>query len=231
MAPQCGTGLGLSEMAGFVTYSPLGGSVDELLAGVGFDMPVTPMSIRKPMRDDGTAGDELPDGEPGEICFSGPQVFIGYVNNDEAYRHTVSTDGYCYTGDLGYKTEKGLVFAGHSKLVIKPKGYRRSTGADRRAFRPTERESFGLCGGRPAAQIFSEAIVLFVETKAEVQLSIAELEQHTAGIAGYMRPTHYELLPPAGLPLNRVAKTDYVLLREHAAAAVERLRAAGGWDR
>ncbi len=231
MAPQCGTGLGLSEMAGFVTYSPLGGTVDELLAGVGFDMPVTPMSIRQPMRDDGTAGDELPDGEPGEICFSGPQVFIGYVNNEDAYRRTVSTDGYCYTGDLGYKTDKGLVFAGRSKLVIKPKGYQVHPAQIEGHFAQlSEKVSACAAVGQPH-EIFSEAIVLFVETKAEVQLSIAELEQHARGIAGYMRPTHYELLPPASLPLNRVAKTDYVLLREHAAAAVERLRTAGGWDR
>lgn len=231
MAPQCGTGLGLSEMAGFVTYSPLGGSVDELLAGVGFDMPVTPLSIRKPMRDDGTAGEELPDGEPGEICFSGPQVFIGYVNNDEAYRRTVSTDGYCYTGDLGYKTDKGLVFAGRSKLVIKPKGYQVHPAQIEGHFAQlSEKVSACAAVGQPH-EIYSEAIVLFVETKAEVQLSIAELEQHARGIAGYMRPTHYELLPPASLPLNRVAKTDYVQLRERAAAAVERLRASGGWDR
>ncbi|HEY4311847.1 MAG TPA: class I adenylate-forming enzyme family protein [Pirellulales bacterium] len=231
MAPQCGTGLGLSEMAGFVTYSPLGGTVDELLAGVGFDMPVTPLSIRKPMNDDGTAGDELPDGEPGEICFSGPQVFISYVNNDEAYRHTVSSDGFCYTGDLGYKTEKGLVFAGRSKLVIKPKGYQVHPAQIEGHFAMlSDKVSACAAVGQPH-EIFSEAIVLFVETKAENQLSIAELEKHARGIAAYMRPTHYELLPPAGLPLNRVAKTDYVLLRERAAATVEKLREAGGWDR
>jgi len=73
--------------------------------------------------------------------------------------------------------------------------------------------------------------VLFVETKSDAELTVDDLERHARGIAAYMRPTHYELLPPAGLPLNRVAKTDYVLLRERAAAAVTRLRESGGWDR
>jgi len=231
MAPQCGTGLGLSEMAGFVTYSPLGGTVDELLAGVGFDMPVTPLSIREPMRPDGTAGAELPDGQPGEICFSGPQVFIAYVNDEAAYRRTVSTDGYCYTGDLGYKTKHGLVFAGRSKLVIKPKGYQVHPAQIEGHFAMLS-EKVAACAavGQPH-EIFSEAIVLFVETKSDAELTVDDLERHARGIAAYMRPTHYELLPPAGLPLNRVAKTDYVLLRERAAAAVTRLRESGGWDR
>ncbi len=46
MAPKAATGLGLTEMAGFVTYSKLDGTLEELAASVGFDMPVTPMTIR-----------------------------------------------------------------------------------------------------------------------------------------------------------------------------------------
>jgi len=46
-----------------------------------------------------------------------------------------------------------------------------------------------------------------------------------------MRPLHYVLLEPGQLPLNRVAKTDYVLLSEEAKQEVARLRAARKWDR
>ena len=45
-----------------------------------------------------------------------------------------------------------------------------------------------------------------------------------------MRPLHYVILEPGGLPLNRVAKTDYFLLRERAMAEAARLRAAGDSD-
>ncbi|MCI0493042.1 MAG: long-chain fatty acid--CoA ligase, partial [Planctomycetes bacterium] len=83
MAPRVATGLGLTEMAGFVTYTGLTDSVEHLVNGVGWPMPITPLSIRQPMKPNGTAGDELPGGEAGEICFSGPQVFIDYVNNPE----------------------------------------------------------------------------------------------------------------------------------------------------
>ncbi|MBX7166917.1 MAG: acyl--CoA ligase [Pirellulales bacterium] len=231
MAPRMGTGLGLTEMAGFVTYTPLDSTVDDLQAGVGFDMPVTPLSIRKPMCGDGSAGEELPPGETGEICFSGPQVFIGYVNDEQAYRRTVSNDGVCYTGDLGYMSPRGLIFAGRSKLVIKPKGYQ---------VHPAQIENhFCLLADRVAAcgavgaphEVFSEGVVLFVESRPGVELQLVELQEHAKGIAAYMRPTHYVLLPPGGLPLNRVAKTDYVSLRERALSEVEQLRSAGGWDR
>lgn len=231
MAPQCGGGLGLTEMAGFVTYTPLDGTIDELLTGVGYDMPVTPLSIRAPMNADGTAGPELPDGEVGEICFTGPQVFISYVNNDEAYRRTVSTDGVCYTGDLGSKTERGLIFAGRSKLVIKPKGYQVHPAQVESHFAmlTTHVSSCGAVG--VPHEIFTEAIVLFVETKPGANLTSDLLEQHAKEIAGYMRPSHYVMLGPGELPLNRSAKTDYVGLKERALAEVEQLRAAGKWDK
>lgn len=231
MAPRCGTGLGLTELAGFVTYTPLGGTTEELTSAVGFDMPITPLSIREPMRADGSAGAELPDGQPGEICFHGPQVFLAYVNDEAAYGRTVSTDGYCYTGDLGTKTERGLSFAGRSKLVIKPKGYQVHPAQVEEHFAGLAAQVAACAAVGQPHEVFSEAIVLFVEPKPGATLDVETLRAHAQGIASYMRPTHYVLLPVGGFPLNRVAKTDYVLLKQRAAAEVESLRAGGGWDR
>jgi len=231
MAQSFGTGLGLTETAGFVTYSPLNGTVDDILASIGYDMPVTPMSIRKPMNPDGKAGDELPDGEIGEICFSGPQIFIAYVNNEEAYRKTVSKEGICYTGDLGYRSPKGLQMVGRSKLVIKPKGYQ--------VFPAQVEEHFCALAEKVAScavvgvphEVFTEGILAFVEKKPGVDLSVKELEKHAITIAAYMRPSHYIILESGQMPLNRVAKTDYVLLKELAMKEVEKLRVDGGWDK
>ena len=57
---------------------------ETILAGLGQDMPIYPCTIRQPMRDDGNAGDELPAGEIGHVCFRGPQTFLGYVNDPAA---------------------------------------------------------------------------------------------------------------------------------------------------
>jgi fatty-acyl-CoA synthase len=228
--PTVGTGLGLSEMAGFVTYTGMTDKIEQLSNTVGWWAPITPLTIRKPMNADGTAGEELPDGEAGDICFSGPQVFIDYVNNPEAYRKTVSTDGICYTGDLGCVTERGLMFAGRSKLVIKPKGYQVHPAQIESHFAELH-EQVAVCGAVGATHdVFVEGIVLFMELKPNAELTREQLDSHAKGIAGYMRPSHYVMLEPGGFPLNRVAKTDYVRLSELAKQEVETLRSQGGWD-
>ena len=230
MAPKFGTGLGLTECGGFCTYSTLTGTVDDILASVGYDMPVYPMTIRAPMRDDGCAGDELPQGEVGAVCFRGPQTFLGYVNDSEATARAISSDGYLYTGDMGFVDDKGLHFAGRAKWIIKPKGYQ--------VF-PGQVEDF-LCELRDKVatagvvgvehHVFSEGIVAFVEKRPGVEMTAADLQHHAEGMASYMRPLHYVILDSGGLPLNRVSKTDYVRLSELAKEEVARLREEGGWD-
>ncbi len=231
MAPQCGTGLGLTETAGFATYTPLDGTVDDILSSVGYDMPLCPISIREPMQPDGAAGTEKAAGEIGEICFSGPQIFLGYLNDEENTRKTISTDGFCYTGDLGYYDDKGLHFAGRSKLVIKPKGYQ--------VF-PTEVEDFfeQELKGKVAKialvgvphEVFTEGIMAFVEPAEGVSLTTEDVTKAASEMAAYKRPSHYEILEPGEMPLNRVAKTDYVALKERSKEIAAKLRQEGKWD-
>jgi acyl-CoA synthetase (AMP-forming)/AMP-acid ligase II len=231
MAPGFATGLGLTETAGFCTYTPLHGTVDDILAGVGFDMPVYPMTIRKDMHADGRAGDVVPDGEVGQICFAGPQNFLGYVNNPEATARTISTDGVLYTGDMGFRDERGLHFAGRARQVIKPKGYQVFPAQVEDHFCELK-EAVAACAVVGVEhEVFSEGIVAFVERKPGAELTPARLEEHAKGMAAYMRPSHYVILEQGQIPLNRVAKTDYLTLKERAKEEVARLRAGGGWDR
>jgi acyl-CoA synthetase (AMP-forming)/AMP-acid ligase II len=230
MLPAVATGLGMTEMAGFVTYTGLTDDIDYLVNGVGWPMPITPLSIRRPMNADGTAGEELPKGETGEICFTGPQVFIDYVGNREAYRQTVSRKGVCYTGDLGYMSDRGLVLAGRSKLVIKPKGYQVHPAQVEQHFAELAAEVAACAAVGQPHELIGEAVVLFVAAKPGQQLSRSRLESHAQGIASYMRPTHYVLLQHESLPLNRTGKTDYHRLKQMASIEVDRLRALGEWD-
>ncbi|MDD5171032.1 MAG: class I adenylate-forming enzyme family protein, partial [Syntrophales bacterium] len=232
MSPKIGTGLGLTETAGFCTYTDLDAGVDDLVQGIGYDMPLCPLTIREPMRTDGTAGAEKAPGAIGEICFSGPQIFLGYLGDPENTAKTVSKDGVCYTGDLGFYDEKGLHFAGRSKMVIKPKGYQ--------VF-PDDIESHiagklsGRIGGIAVVgvehHIFSEAVMAIVESADPLNpVTPADVLAACDDIAAYARPSHVEILRPGEMPLNRVAKTDYVELKKLANGIVARLRAAGKWD-
>ena len=231
MAPQIATGLGLTETAGFCTYTAAGATVEEIAASIGHAMPVYPMSIRAEMQPDGRAGAEVADGETGHVCFRGPQTFLGYVNDPEATARAVSIDGYLYTGDLGFRDAAGLHFSGRAKWVIKPGGYQ--------VF-PAEVENHLCALAEQVAQagvvgvehkVLSEGIVAFVEKKQGAELDAQELKRHARGLAAWMRPLHYVLLEPGQMPLNRVAKIDYVRLAEMARAEVERLRGARRWDR
>ena len=54
----------------------------------------------------------------GEIAVKGPNVMLGYYENEEATR-AVLKDGWFYTGDLGYYNKDGLLYiSGRQKSVI-----------------------------------------------------------------------------------------------------------------
>jgi acyl-CoA synthetase (AMP-forming)/AMP-acid ligase II len=232
MAPRIGTGLGLTETAGFCTYTNVAADVDELAQGIGYDSPLCPLTIRHFMNPDGTAGAEKPPGEAGEICFSGPQIFLGYMGDPENTAKTVSKEGICYTGDVGTYDDKGLHFSGRAKLVIKPKGYQVFPEDLERHIHAKLKDKVALVSVVGVEhEVFSEAIVAFVECLDGKTLTPEEVIAACGDISAYSRPSHVVILKASEIPLNRVAKTDYLTLRERATQVVKELRSQGGWDR
>ena len=230
MAPLIATGLGLTETSGFVTYTPMTGSVTDLEGTLGFAAPAYPMSVRGPMSGDGRAGDELPAGETGEVCFRGPQTFLGYVDNPEATAQVLSSDGWLYTGDMGSVSERGLRLSGRAKFVIKTAGYQVFPGDIEAHFSHLSDQvaSAGVVG-QPHA-LWGEAMVAFVEKRPGATLTEAELRLHARSLAGYTRPLHYVVLEAGEMPLNRSVKVDVLRLQEMARVEVARLRERGRWD-
>jgi len=236
MAPVIGTGLGLTEAAGFCTYiqanaADLNSSKQEtILAGLGVDMPIYPCTIRQAMREDGNAGDELPSGEIGHLCFRGPQTFLGYVNDPAATAQAISRDGFLYTGDLGYRDAAGLHLTGREKWVIKSFGYQIFPGdVERHICTLAEKVANCVVVG-VAHAVVSEAVVAVVEKRPGAEVSRQELDRHARSLASYMRPRHWILLESGQMPLNRVAKPDYVRAQEMARAEIAKLRERGEWD-
>lgn len=83
--------------------------------------------VRKDMKNQ-TAGHVLPGMEAkivdvdadgiGEICLKGPNIMLGYYNNQEA-TDAVIKDGWFYTGDLGFIDEDNFIYiTGRKKNVI-----------------------------------------------------------------------------------------------------------------
>ncbi len=235
MAPRFGTGMGMTETAGFTTFTPEGISVEEMAGQVGrYFEHLGKITIRKPMNDDGTAGNELPDGEIGEICYHPPIVFLGYYNFPEETKKAISKEGILYSGDLGYFKDMGsyraLYLSGRDKFVIKQKGYQ--------VF-PDEVQSF--IAGHPKVdqvdvvgikhKIFDEGIFAFVKPKKDVELMPDEIHEHCKNIAAYKRPQHVEIWPAdVDFPITRTTKIDKLILKEKAEIIVKELRAQGKWD-
>jgi acyl-CoA synthetase (AMP-forming)/AMP-acid ligase II len=235
MAPVIGTGLGLTEAAGFCTYIQANASDKETIlaglgAGLGQAMPIYPCTIRQAMRADGYAGDELPSGEIGHLCFRGPQTFLGYVNDPVATAKAISRDGFLYTGDLGFQDADGLHLTGREKWVIKSFGYQIFPGdVERHICTLAEKVANCVVVG-VAHSVVSEAVVAVVEKRPGTEVSRQELDRHARSLAPYMRPRHWILLEAGQMPLNRVAKPDYVRTQEMAREEIAKLRERGEWD-
>jgi acyl-CoA synthetase (AMP-forming)/AMP-acid ligase II len=129
---------------------------------------------------------------------------------------------------LGYLSDRGLVLAGRSKLVIKCKGFQVHPAQIEQHFAEASGVAAWGAGGQPH-DLCGEAIVLFVAPKTGQELRRSRLEEHAQEIASYMRPMHYVLLEAGGMPLNRVGKTDYQRLKQMAAAEAARLKSLGQW--
>lgn len=62
--------------------------------------------------------------QEGELCVRGPQIMKGYLNRPEATAHTIDTEGWLHTGDVGYADEDDHFFiVDRAKELIKYKGF------------------------------------------------------------------------------------------------------------
>jgi long-chain acyl-CoA synthetase len=101
-------GYGLSETSPTLTCNPA--DTDKFSGSIGIPVPSTYLSIRD---DD---GNEVPLGEPGEICAKGPQVMAGYWNRPEETAKVMTADGFFRTGDIGIMSPDG-----YTKIVDRKK--------------------------------------------------------------------------------------------------------------
>ncbi|HOP63928.1 MAG TPA: class I adenylate-forming enzyme family protein [Spirochaetota bacterium] len=235
MAPSFGTALGMTECAGYFTATPKAIPLDEMAGQVGQVFPeLAPVTIRKPMNEDGTAGEELPQGEVGDICVHGPIVFLGYYNDPDATATMISKEGILYTGDMGYFHDfgayRGLKFAGRRKFVIKPKGYLVFPDEVGDFITQHPRVAQALVVGLPH-KTNVDGVFAYVVAKPGEKVTPEEVMEHCKGLAGYKRPLHVELWPEGKtFHVNRVGKIDVPAMIKEAEPVVEKLKSEGKWD-
>lgn len=91
---------GLTETSPAACINPL--DIPDYNGTIGVPIPSTVVKI---LDDD---GNEVPQGEPGELAISGPQVMRGYWNRPEETAKVMTSDGFFKTGDIAVMDEKGF---------------------------------------------------------------------------------------------------------------------------
>lgn len=104
-------GYGLTETGGGV-LAHFGDEYRAEPGGAGRPTPVTEVRIAGP------SGDELPDGEPGELQLRGQSLFRGYWRDRAATEEAFADGGWFRTGDLAVRSEGRISVVDRIKDVV-----------------------------------------------------------------------------------------------------------------
>lgn len=155
-------------------------------------------------------GEEVPDGEVGELWVKGPGVMVCYYNNPEASNDSIK-NGWLLTGDMARKDEDGFIW-----LVDRKKDVVISGGEniypvqieDHISAHPAVKDVAVI--GLPDERL-GEIAAAVVEAKPDAGLTEAELEEHCQALPRYKRPRKYIFAP---VPRNATGKIEKPKLRQ-----------------
>lgn len=168
---------------------------------------------------DAQTGEELPNGEMGEILLRGPAVMKGYLNNDEETRRTLRLheDGniWLHTGDMGYKDNDGYIyFTQRLKRVIVSNGYNIYPQVIENIINSHPDVAVCAVVGVPD-EIKGQRVKAFVVPKGDADKNILQKEIEELcknNTAAYAVPKIYEFID--SLPRTLVGKVAYMELQQ-----------------
>ncbi|MFX1275325.1 MAG: AMP-binding protein [Promethearchaeota archaeon] len=109
---------GMTETSPLTTMNPARGK--KKLGSIGLPLLNTELKLLDPV-----TSEEVPVGEPGEICVRGPMVMKGYYNKPEESNKAIDPDGYMHTGDIAIMDTEGyLRIVDRTKDMIIVSGYK-----------------------------------------------------------------------------------------------------------
>jgi amino acid adenylation domain-containing protein len=148
------------------------------------------------------------DGESGELLLSGPQLALGYVDNEEKTRSSfvdIDDERWYRTGDLAYKDSNGVFhFLGRIDHQVKVLGYRIELGEVEFHLRDVSGCDSVAAVAWPQYGGSASGIVAFLGGFAGPTSHIKAAMQQR--LPNYMVPSRFLVLPE--LPLNSNRKVD-----------------------
>lgn len=204
-------GYGMTEVSSAATVAA---GLDNKPGSVGIPMVNTVVAAFEPGTDQ-----ELPLGQRGELCISGPCLMKGYYNKPEETaillrRHP---DGrvWAHTGDMGYLDEDGFVYLDSriKRIIIRHDGFKVFPSMIENVVsrHPAVHQcSVVGCTDKDHTQgrLPFVYIVLKADITAKKKQVIRELERMCAEeLPEYVQPVAYKFI--SSMPMTPVGKVDY----------------------
>ena len=204
-------GYGMTEVSSAATVAA---GADNKPGSVGIPMVNTIIAAFEPGTDQ-----ELPIGQRGELCISGPCLMKGYYNKPEETaillrRHP---DGrvWAHTGDMGYLDEDGFVFLDSriKRMIIRHDGFKVFPSMiENVVSRHPAVHQCSVVGCTDKDHVQGRLpfvyIVLKADTTAKKKQVIRELERMCAEeLPEYVQPVAYKFI--SSMPMTPVGKVDY----------------------
>ena len=200
-------GYGLTETSPTVSVQPPSSARDgsRKLGSVGKVVPGCEVRI---VDEDGT---DVPEGEPGEITVKGPNVMLGYWNNDEATAAAIK-GGWFHTGDMGKLDSEGNLFIVERKkdLIIRG-GFNVYPNDVEGVILQHSAVAEAAVVGKPSEKFGEEPIALVVFKPDQDATTDDVMEFAAQNLAKYKRPV--EIRKVEEIPKTPVGKIDTKLIR------------------
>ena len=153
--------------------------------------------------------------EDGELCFSGPTVMLGYVNETKETMQTLRQHDdkktWLHTGDIGYKDEEGMIFFQQRlKRMIISSGYNIYPSYIENVIDKHPAVNFSTVIGidHPYKVQVAKAFIVLNEGYKPNNDTLESIKEHCAkNIAKYSLPYEYEFR--TSIPKTKIGKIAF----------------------
>ena len=200
------TGYGMTEVAGFVTYTRPEDDAETIARTVGKVAPEFELRVVDDQHRD------LPVGEVGEVAIRGSCVMKGYFDNPLETAAAIDADGWFYSGDQGRLDVRGyLTLVDRKKDMFISGGYNVYPREIEEHLSQHPKVAFvAVLGDKDT--VMGEVGVAYVVPRPGETFGADEIKTHCkAGLAEYKIPRRIEIREK--LPLTSLGKVDKMKLR------------------
>src|SRR3989442_3990232 len=200
---------GLSEAASQVTANPVPPRRHKP-GSAGLPVGVS-LRLCRPRHEGDDRLYDVPRGETGEICISGPSVISAYYGNadKESFQH-----GWLRPGDLGYQDEEGYLFlTGRLRDVIIRGGENIAPREVEEVLEPSPAVREAAVIGRPDA-VYGEQVVAYIVVNGSWSPELAQKLHEYAAQKLSAHKVPVDFIAVDALPKSALGKVEHRLLQK-----------------